>query len=64
MTTAELTELLRTMRAEGVARFSLHPDGTPAEVVLGPLPGTGMQPLATKVAEDDEELLFGHERVA
>jgi len=61
VTTADLTELLRTMRAEGVARFTLHPDGTPAEVVLGPLPVVAM-PTATKPqAESDEDLLFAHE---
>jgi len=48
------------MRAEGVARFSLHPDGTPNEVVLGPLPVT-MPPMAGKQAESDEDLLFAHE---
>ena len=58
--TAELIEMLRAMRAEGVARFSLHPDGTPNEVVLGPLPVT-MPPMAGKQAESDEDLLFAHE---
>lgn len=50
------------MRSEGVARFSLHPDGTPNEVVLGPLPVT-MQPMAGKQADTEEDLLFAHEAV-
>lgn len=50
------------MRSEGVARFSLHPDGTPNEVVLGPLPVT-MQPMAGREVEDDTDLLFAHEAV-
>lgn len=48
------------MRAQGVARFTLHPDGTPAEVVLGALPVT-MPPMATRQAVTDEDLLFAHE---
>jgi len=60
LATADLIELLRTMRAQGVARFTLHPDGTPSEVVLGSMPVT-MPPMAPPRVETDEELLFAHE---
>lgn len=63
LTTAELTDLLQTMRAQGVAQFELHPDGTPSKVTLGQLPSV-MKPLALPSAADtDEALLFAHEAV-
>ena len=58
----DIQQLLATMRAAGVARFTLHPDGQVASVDFAPAPSAERQPRQVEDEQTEvEKLLFAHE---